>query len=198
MRPRRSSPLCSCCQVVVRVSLRSASTVRVWLPWCRAVSWCPGPGVACPKSRRSGCEPAALESGSFPGCPPGQRGRARGLGRRERPRRSRLKRGENRLPYPVELPAAIEPVHALPGPVEGRPARAPRRGYATGSRRSTDAWPASVGSRASCRPAIAGRAPLRFRPELPDTEFCQVGRSRLVPGSRRYCSARRSCRRESI
>src|SRR5215472_7513573 len=30
-----------------------------------------GPGVACPKSRRSGCEPATLELGSFPGCPPG-------------------------------------------------------------------------------------------------------------------------------
>src|SRR5215475_9714539 len=30
-----------------------------------------GPGVAYPKSRRSGCEPAALESESFPGCPPG-------------------------------------------------------------------------------------------------------------------------------
>ena len=27
--------------------------------------------MACPKSWRSGCEPAALESESFPGCPPG-------------------------------------------------------------------------------------------------------------------------------
>jgi len=30
-----------------------------------------GPGVACPKSRSSGCEPAALETEPFPGCPPG-------------------------------------------------------------------------------------------------------------------------------
>ena len=30
-----------------------------------------GPGVAWPKSRCAGCEPAALESESFPGCPPG-------------------------------------------------------------------------------------------------------------------------------
>ena len=30
-----------------------------------------GPGVACPKSWSAGCEPAALESESFPGCPPG-------------------------------------------------------------------------------------------------------------------------------
>ena len=29
-----------------------------------------GPGVAGPKSRRSGCELAALESEPFPGCPP--------------------------------------------------------------------------------------------------------------------------------
>ena len=30
-----------------------------------------GPGVACPKSWRSGCEPAALETEPFPFCPPG-------------------------------------------------------------------------------------------------------------------------------
>ena len=30
-----------------------------------------GPGVACPKSRCSGCEPAAPDAESFPGCPPG-------------------------------------------------------------------------------------------------------------------------------
>ena len=30
-----------------------------------------GPGVAWPKSRCSGCEPAALATESFPGCPPG-------------------------------------------------------------------------------------------------------------------------------
>jgi len=30
-----------------------------------------GPGVACPKRRCSGFEPAALEAEWFPGCPPG-------------------------------------------------------------------------------------------------------------------------------
>ena len=35
-----------------------------------------GPGVACPKSRRAGCEPAALAAESFPGCPPGPLARA--------------------------------------------------------------------------------------------------------------------------
>jgi hypothetical protein len=30
-----------------------------------------GPGVACPKSWCAGCEPAALDAESFPGCPPG-------------------------------------------------------------------------------------------------------------------------------
>src|SRR5215467_13450588 len=30
-----------------------------------------GPGVAWPKSWCSGCEPAALATESFPGCPPG-------------------------------------------------------------------------------------------------------------------------------
>jgi len=30
-----------------------------------------GPGVACPKSRRLGCKPAALEPEPFPDCPPG-------------------------------------------------------------------------------------------------------------------------------
>jgi hypothetical protein len=30
-----------------------------------------GPGVAWPKSRCSGCNPAALATESFPGCPPG-------------------------------------------------------------------------------------------------------------------------------
>jgi len=30
-----------------------------------------GPGVACPKCRWSGCEPAALDAEWFPGCPPG-------------------------------------------------------------------------------------------------------------------------------
>jgi hypothetical protein len=36
-----------------------------------AVGWGADPGVACPKSRRAGCEPAALDAEPFPGCPPG-------------------------------------------------------------------------------------------------------------------------------
>ena len=66
----RSSPLCGCCQVNVRVSLKSASTVRVWLPWRRAVSWCPGPGAA---ARRAGVRGVSRPrwSQSRPGCPPG-------------------------------------------------------------------------------------------------------------------------------
>jgi hypothetical protein len=35
-----------------------------------------GPGVACPKSRCLGCNPAALATESFPGCPPGPLARA--------------------------------------------------------------------------------------------------------------------------
>src|SRR5436309_2843568 len=35
------------------------------------VGWVAGPGVACPKRRWSGCEPAAREEEWFPGCPPG-------------------------------------------------------------------------------------------------------------------------------
>ncbi len=38
------------------------------------VVWSPGPGVACPKSRCLGCEPAALATESFPCCPPGPHG----------------------------------------------------------------------------------------------------------------------------
>ena len=36
-----------------------------------AVALVAGSGVACPKSWRAGCEPAALDAESFPGCPPG-------------------------------------------------------------------------------------------------------------------------------
>ena len=35
------------------------------------VVWLRDPGVACPKSRCLGCEPAALETEPFPVCPPG-------------------------------------------------------------------------------------------------------------------------------
>ena len=37
----------------------------------RVIGWVAGPGVACPKSRWSGCERAALAAEWFPGCPPG-------------------------------------------------------------------------------------------------------------------------------
>src|SRR3984885_8162951 len=40
------------------------------------VGWWRDPGVACPKSRRLGCEPAALVAESFPCCPPGSSARA--------------------------------------------------------------------------------------------------------------------------
>jgi len=40
------------------------------------VVWWPDPGVACPKSRRAGCEPAALGAEPFPACPPGSSERA--------------------------------------------------------------------------------------------------------------------------
>jgi hypothetical protein len=46
------------------------------LPWHLAVWWWQAPGVACPKSRCAGCEPAALETERFPGCPPGSLMRA--------------------------------------------------------------------------------------------------------------------------
>ena len=40
------------------------------------VGWWRGPGVACPKSRCLGREPATLATESFPGCPPGPSARA--------------------------------------------------------------------------------------------------------------------------
>src|SRR5690242_9287281 len=46
--------------------LRVSGSAR---PAGRSVS--SGPGVAVPKSRSAGCNPAALASVSFPGCPPG-------------------------------------------------------------------------------------------------------------------------------
>jgi hypothetical protein len=66
-----TSPLCCWCQVAGRVSPKSASAAEgmsAVVPGRMVVS---GPGVAGPKSWRSGCELAALESESFPGCPPG-------------------------------------------------------------------------------------------------------------------------------
>ena len=52
----------------------------------RVVGWRSGPGVASPKCRRSGCEPAALDAESFPGCPPGPSSRRRAARRRRRRR----------------------------------------------------------------------------------------------------------------
>ena len=63
-----TSPLCSRCQGRRRIFFGTGPGGMAGVPGRRMES---GPGVACPKSRRSGCEPAALESGSFPDCPPG-------------------------------------------------------------------------------------------------------------------------------
>src|SRR4029077_8263238 len=69
-----TSPLCCWCQVVVWVFFETGfDGVPVVVPGRRLV---PGPGVACPKSWRAGCEPAALDAESFPGCPPGPLARA--------------------------------------------------------------------------------------------------------------------------
>jgi hypothetical protein len=70
-RARIASPLCCWCQVAGRVFFEvgfDGEGVPAVVPGRMVVS---GPGVAGPKSRRSGCEPAALESEPFPGCPPG-------------------------------------------------------------------------------------------------------------------------------
>ena len=65
----RTSPLCFRCQVVVRAFLGTGfDGVPVVVLGRRLV---PGPGVACPKSWHTGCELAALDAESFPGCPPG-------------------------------------------------------------------------------------------------------------------------------
>ena len=67
--PSITSPLCCWCQVVGRVFFETGfDGVPAVVPGRRLV---PGPGVACPKSRCLGCEPAALATESFPGCPPG-------------------------------------------------------------------------------------------------------------------------------
>src|SRR5580658_3991179 len=60
----------SLCQVVRAVFLRARDVLFLPVRGSsrRVVS---GPGVACPKSRHSGCEPAALATESFPACPPG-------------------------------------------------------------------------------------------------------------------------------
>ena len=69
-RPSITSPLCCCCQVAGRVFFEvgfDGEGVSAVVPGRMVVS---GPGVAGPKSWRSGCELAALESEPFPGCPP--------------------------------------------------------------------------------------------------------------------------------
>jgi putative ABC transport system permease protein len=65
-----------CCQGVFWVffGVRSGVTVQLRAVAGRRVD--PGPGVAWPKSRCSGCKPAALAAESFPGCPPGPSGLA--------------------------------------------------------------------------------------------------------------------------
>src|ERR1039457_6949122 len=84
----------SLCQEVFRVffELRFGATVRLRGVAGRSVD--SGPGVAWPKSRCAGCNPAALAAESFPGCPPGppvlaaaaaRRAPARGPGERRWP-----------------------------------------------------------------------------------------------------------------
>src|SRR5690348_5446807 len=66
-----SSPLCCSCQVAGWVFFEAGfggEDTSAVVPGRMVVS---GPGVAGPKSWRSGCELAALESEPFPGCPPG-------------------------------------------------------------------------------------------------------------------------------
>src|SRR2546421_3222602 len=62
----------SLCQVVRAVFFLACElALFCWSAGCRRVVT--GPGVAWPKSWRSGCELAALATESFPGCPPGPR-----------------------------------------------------------------------------------------------------------------------------
>jgi hypothetical protein len=70
-RARITSPLCCCCQVAGRVFFVVGSCGEGASAVVRGHMVVSGPGVAGPKSWRSGCELAALESESFPGCPPG-------------------------------------------------------------------------------------------------------------------------------
>src|SRR5258706_8367508 len=67
-KPRITSPLCCWCQVVAWVFFETGfDGVPAAMPGRIVV---PGPGVACPKSRRAGGEPAALDAEPFPRCPP--------------------------------------------------------------------------------------------------------------------------------
>lgn len=80
-----ASRTCGRFAVGLRPILDSAAPAVAWSAMRRtpkvnarrfgAVSFGPrlivGPGVACPKSWRAGCEPAALETEPFPDCPPG-------------------------------------------------------------------------------------------------------------------------------
>src|SRR6516225_6658804 len=59
-----------CCQVVLSEFAEAVAGVR-GRPGAVGRRLGCGPGVACPKSRRPGCEPAALETEPFPDCPPG-------------------------------------------------------------------------------------------------------------------------------
>ena len=60
----------SLCQVVRRDFVSGAAS-RARLAGAGGRRLGCGPGVACPKSWCAGWELAALESESFPGCPPG-------------------------------------------------------------------------------------------------------------------------------
>ena len=87
-RPIIASPLCCRCQLAGRGFFDAAGGCRGGRWWAR-FGWLgarpgvapgrmvvAGPGVGWPKSRRAGCNPAALETERFPGCPPGPLGQA--------------------------------------------------------------------------------------------------------------------------
>src|SRR5258708_35852842 len=68
--PYRTSPLCYCCQVLALYFVEvgfSDDLVRAVVADRIVVQ---GPGVACPKCRRAGGEPAALGAEALPGWPP--------------------------------------------------------------------------------------------------------------------------------
>src|SRR5258707_5440244 len=111
-RPRIRSPLCCWCQVVAWVFFETGFDGVPAVVAGRIVV--PGPGVACPKSRRAGCEPAALDAEPFPGCPPGPLTAKRA----EAWRASAWRRGENGAPVwglgqPGASLFAVSPVHAF-------------------------------------------------------------------------------------
>ena len=160
-QPPITSPLCRSCQVAGRVFFEPGlgGLALGWAAGRRVVA---GPGVACPKSWCSGCEPAALESESFPGCPPGTRpdcgsGPSHG-GAWTRP--SAPRRSHRRSPAAGPLTAAPRPPPR--GHRSGRSCSCPRPAAAGPVR---PAWAARQGPARRPPPAAGPRAgPARRRP----------------------------------